>query len=79
MNRRTARFSGGTGETPSHHRAISGKSRCGRGVTGASLPHVHAFEETRDPYRKGQRSAQVAEQGEAEGVEQGDEDVHEMP
>jgi len=51
----------------------------GRGVTGTSLAHVHAFEETRDPDCKGQRSAQVAEQGEAEGVEQGEEDVHEMP
>jgi len=49
----------------------------GRGVTGASLAHVHAFEEARDSDRKGERAAQVAEKGEAEGVEQGDEHVHE--
>jgi len=49
----------------------------GRGVTGAGLAHVHAFEETRDPDCKGQRSAQVAEQGEAEGDKQGGECIHE--
>jgi len=49
---------------------------CGSGGTGASLAHVQAFEEARDPYRKGERSAQVAEQGEAEGVEQGEEVIH---
>jgi len=40
------------------------------GGTGASLAHVHAFEEARDPHGKGQRAAQVAEQGEAEGGKQ---------
>jgi hypothetical protein len=44
---------------------------------GASLAHVHAFEEAHDPDHKGERAAQVAEQTEAEGVEQGDEDIHE--
>ena len=46
-------------------------------MTGAGLAHVHTFDQARDPDRKGQRSAQVAEQAEGEGVEQGDEDVHE--
>jgi len=45
MNRQTARFSGGTGETPFRLLRASGKLRCGRGVTGASLAHVHTFDE----------------------------------
>ena len=66
----------GTGKTHSRLSRASGKSRGGRGVTGTSLAHVHTFDQARDPDRKGQRSAQVAEQAEAEGIEQGREYVH---
>ena len=66
----------GTGKTHSRLSRASGKSRGGRGVTGTSLAHVHTFDQARDPDRKGQRSAQVAEQAEAEGVEQGGEYNH---
>jgi hypothetical protein len=45
MNRQTAGLNGGgTGKTPSQLLRASGKSRCRRGMTGAGVAHVHAFE-----------------------------------